>query len=38
VHGLIEAHRIDQPAVAGPTLIGDLEPVRDLPLKVAGSP
>jgi hypothetical protein len=35
VHGLIEAHRIDQPAVAGPTLIGDLEPVRDLPLKVA---
>jgi hypothetical protein len=22
VHGLIEAHRIDQPAVAGPTLIG----------------
>jgi hypothetical protein len=30
-----QAHRIDQPAIAGPTLIGDLEPVRDLPLEGA---
>src|SRR5216684_295910 len=31
-----QAHRIDQPAVAGPTMIGDLEPVRDLPLEGVG--
>src|SRR5580693_8758185 len=30
-----QAHRIKQPAVTGPTLIGDLELVRDLPLKDA---
>src|SRR5215471_11440679 len=30
-----QAHRIDQPAVAGPTLIGDLEPVGNLPLEGA---
>jgi hypothetical protein len=30
-----QAHCIDQPAVAGPNIIGDLEPVRDLPLEGA---
>src|SRR5271166_5249376 len=30
-----QAHRIHQPAIAGPTTIGDLEPVRDLPLEGA---
>src|ERR1700730_16523242 len=31
-----QAHRIDQPTVAGPTMIGGLEPGRDLPLGGAG--
>jgi hypothetical protein len=30
-----QAHRIDQPAVAGPTTIDDLEPARDPPLEGA---
>src|SRR5262249_11766218 len=30
-----QAYGIDQPAVAGPTLIGNLESVRDLPLEGA---
>ena len=30
-----KAHCLDQPAVGGPTMIGDLEPVRDLPFKGA---
>src|SRR6516164_102821 len=30
-----QAHRIDQPAVAGPTMINDLEPARDPPLEGA---
>jgi hypothetical protein len=29
------AHCVDQPAVSGPTTIGDLKPVRDLPLEGA---
>src|ERR1700758_671912 len=28
-----KAHCLDQPAIGGPTMIDDLEPVRDLPLK-----
>jgi hypothetical protein len=30
-----QAHCIDQPAVAGPATVGDLEPVRDPPLEGA---